>query len=793
MDIDEAIQLAIRHHQAGNLQQAENVYKEILKSHPNNFYALQYLGVLNIQYGKYDSAIEYIEKALQANPNDSHAYYNYGIALGAKGQIDEALNCYQKAIQLNPNNSDAYANLGIIYKVKGQLDKAISTFEKAIQLNPNLFTAYYSLGLTYHEKGLLDNAIDYYLRALQMNNNLPDLCYQLGLAFQEKEQFNFAIDYYQKAIQLNPNHYAAYNNLGIILKEHGSIKEAITSYNKAMQINPNVAFIHNNLGDAFYQKGNIEDAIDSYERALQIDPTLTSAYNNLGNAFAKRGEFDKAIIYYEKATLSSRNAFEAYNNLGIALYHKGQLHEAISHFERALSINQNYSNAYTSLAMALKDKALYDEAEKHLRHALQLNPNSSDTYSNLLFYMNYNPRYTSRDIFIEHLHFQELFAQPLYSKQLPHSNDRSISRRLKIGYVSPDFRKHSVAYFIESVLREHNREGFEVFCYSDVVNRDSVTQRIQECSDQWHIIVGISDDVVTELIHKDQIDILIDLTGHTGSNRMLLFARRPAPIQITWVGYPATTGLSTIDYKIIDRYTDPPGVTEQEYTEELLRLSESFLCYLPDPDSPTVSILPRLTSGHITFGSLNNVAKISTEIVTLWAQILKKVPHSRLILKSKNFSDTRACDYLIDMFIRKGIVAESIELLLAEPSTRGHLNVYNRIDIGLDTFPYHGTTTTCEAMWMGVPIITLRGNTYASRVGGSLLSNIGLSELIATTGNDYIEIAVHLANDLGRLQLLRERLRYMMKSSPLCDAKKFTANLEMCYRQMWEKWCKSVK
>jgi predicted O-linked N-acetylglucosamine transferase (SPINDLY family) len=272
---------------------------------------------------------------------------------------------------------------------------------------------------------------------------------------------------------------------------------------------------------------------------------------------------------------------------------------------------------------------------------------------------------------------------------------------------------------------------------------------------------------------------------------MLLFARKPAPVQVSWIGYPVTTGLATIDYKIVDNYTDPPGMTEQFYTEQLIRMPESFLCYLPYEDSPDISTLPALSSGCITFGSFNNFAKVSQEVIDSWAQILKTSPYSRLLMKSKSFADKETCEYITDIFIQRDVEASRIELHFFEPSIKGHLSFYNRVDIGLDTFPYSGTTTTCESLWMGVPVVTLAGNTHVSRVGASLLSNVGLPEFIAKTSDEYVATAVNLANDLEKLQLLRHNLRAKMSHSPLMDSEKFITHLEGCYRSMWEQWCRS--
>jgi predicted O-linked N-acetylglucosamine transferase (SPINDLY family) len=405
--------------------------------------------------------------------------------------------------------------------------------------------------------------------------------------------------------------------------------------------------------------------------------------------------------------------------------------------------------------------------------------------------ISYHPKFNAHNIFSEHIHFAAQFTEPLRSYLSAHSNDPTLNRRLRIGYVSPDLRNHSVAFFIEPILMSHSKEHFEIYCYSDVSSPDEVTHRIQKHANHWRSIVGISDEKVAELIRRERIDILIDLAGHTGGvNRILLFARKPSPVQISWIGYPSTTGLSTIDYKIVDDLTDPDGKTDQYYTEKLIRLPETFLCYLPDKNCPDVAALPALYKSFITFGSFNNFPKIGQQVILLWTEILKKVPNSHLIIKSLSFYDQTVISYIRNLFLDQGIEAERIELLQPFPSLREHLALYNRIDIGLDTFPYNGTTTTCEALYMGVPVITLAGNTHVSRVGVSLLSTVGLPELIAQTPEEYVAKAVNLAKDIEKLKSLRISLRGMMSRSPLTDAKKFTHHLEKAYQKMWATWCK---
>jgi protein O-GlcNAc transferase len=655
MNVNEAIQSALKNYQAGNLQQAENISKKILIVEPKNIAAINLLGIIYYQLKNCDLAIQYMKKVISINSNNAQAYYIIGHSMQEKGEIDEAIIHYQKTLSINPNFADAYYNLGTIYQDKKQDDEAISFYQKAVQVNPTDVDAYYNLGFVLQEKGQHEEALPFFWKALQLNPSLDEAYGRIGLALQEKEQFDDAINAYQKSLALNPSNVLAYYGLATIFKEKGQVNDAINAYSKSLQLLPSNTFV----------------------------------------------------------------------------------------------------------------------------------------YFNFLFTINYSSQYTSQDIFSEHLKFAKLYAEPISSSVTPYTNKRIPIRRLKIGYVSPDFRKHAVSYFIEPILVAHKREHFEVFCYSNSLEHDEVTKRIQVYSDQWHNIVGMSDDEVAGLIRRDEIDILVDLAGYTANNRILLFARKPAPIQISWIGYLATTGLSTMDYKIVDNYTDPIGKTEQFHTEKLMRLPESFLCYLPDKDSPEVGPLPALSTGHITFGSFNNFAKVTSEVFGLWAKILMELPESRLLLKGKSFHDTATCHYAINMFTQRGIAAERITLQSWDQSPK-HLEAYNLVDIGLDTFPFNGATTTCEAMWMGVPVITLAGTAYHSRVGVSLLSNVGLPELVAKTPDEYVELAVSLATDSDKLSILRANLRDRMAHSPLTDAKRFTTNLEKYYREIWEIWCKSI-
>ena len=653
---------------------------------------------------------------------------------------------------------DSKLTKAVQYHQSGQFQQAEKIYKKILDINPKHSDSLHLLGLIAHQGGNNDVAINLINEAIHNDPRNPTYCYNLGTVFQAWGKLGKAIAWYQKALHFKPHYAAAYYNMGNAFKDQGKLDEAIVCYQKALRFKAHYAAAHYNMGNAFKDQGKLDEAISSYRKTLETQPDDADAYNNMGNALQTQGKPGEAITCYQKALEIKPDYADAYNNMGNAFIDQGKLGEAIACYEKALEIKPDYAVAH----------------------------------SNLLFALHYHEAVDPLHLLSRHRQWSAQHALPLAATTQSHVNDRPSNRCLRIGYVSPDFRLHSVAYFIEAVIASHDRTAFQISCYSDVVRSDSTTKHLKDLADNWRDIFGMSDEQVADLIHKDKTDILVDLAGHTSQNRLLVFARKPAPVQVTYLGYPDTTGLETMDYRITDSWADPPGQTEHLYTEELVRLPLSFLCYKPDARTPIVSGTPALESGHITFGSFNNCTKITPKVVRSWSRILSSVANSRLLLKSKPLSDTGAQEHLRQMFVQNGISSGRVEFCGYIPTTYEHLERYNSVDIALDTFPYNGTTTTCEAMWMGVPVIVLAGQTHASRVGVSLLSNVGLHDMIAESAEDYVEKAVRLAGDVDRLQELRAELRLMMAHSPLMDARGFTRFLETAYRQMWSKWIKET-
>ncbi len=433
---------------------------------------------------------------------------------------------------------------------------------------------------------------------------------------------------------------------------------------------------------------------------------------------------------------------------------QGKLDEAVACYRRALQLKPDYAEAHSNLGNALKDQGKLDEAVACYRRALQLKPDLDTGYSNLLYTLVFCPGYDAQAIFEEHRRWSRQYTEPLARFIQSHSNDRSLRRRLRIGYVSPDFREHAESFFTVPLLSAHDHQDFEILCYADVVCPDGITERLRSYADVWRDITGLTDEQVAQLVHQDKIDILVDLTMHMARNHLGVFARKPAPVQVCWLAYPGTTGLSTIDYRLTDPYIDPPGHHDHDYSEESVRLPDAVGCYDPLASEPAAGALPALDKGYITFGCLNNFCKVNVPVLRLWAQVLKAVDRSQLMLLAAEGSHRRDT---LDLLEREGVGRDRVTFVAKLPRPR-YLELYQRIDIALDTLPYNGHTTSLDAFWLGVPVITLVGQTPAGRAGLSLLNNLGLPELIAETSEQFVSIAVDLANDLPRLRDLRFNL-----------------------------------
>ena len=685
--------------------------------------------------------------------------------------------------------TDQAFSLAMQHHAAGRLAEAEAIYRQILAVEPRHVDALQFLGILAHQVGRSDVAVEMLLAAIVLAPGVPALHSNLGEAYRKLGRFAEAAAALRRAVILKPDFPEAHYNLGCTLTDEGRLDEAICAYREAIRLKPELAEAHSNLGNALRDKGSPDEAIAACRRAIALRPDFADAHGNLGNALRDHGDPDGAISAYRRAILLKPDFADAHSNLGAALTETGDPAAAIAACRRALQIQPNLAAAHNNLGIALAEAGQLHEAIAAYRRALHLKPDFAEAHSNLLYHMHCPPASDAEGLFREHCRWAEIHARPLENHGGPHANDRNPERRLRIGFVSPDFRNHPVAFFLEGLLCACDPSQLEVFCYANLGRGDEVTERLRKHVHAWRNIVGLKDAEAAALVRQDGIDILIDLAGHTAGNRLLLFARKAAPVQVTFLGYCDTTGMNAVDYRLTDHHADPAGATEPLHTERLVRLPRTAWCFRPLEPSPEVTPLPALSSGHIIFGCFNARRKVTDEALSLWSRLLNEVPGSRMLLKGSGYSGSSVQEHIRATLASAGIAPERVEFLGRTPKVAEHLAAYRHMDIALDTFPYSGTTTTCDALWMGVPVVTLAGRTHASRVGVSLLTNAGLTDLIAATADDYIRIAMQLASDVRRLTRLRSGLRDRLKTSPLMDASSYARAMEQAFRGMWRAWC----
>ena len=545
---------------------------------------------------------------------------------------------------------------------------------------------------------------------------------------------------------------------------------------------------------AHHQAGELDAAEAGYRAALEAGAALTGArraeaHHGLGVLLRQRGRASEAIEQLREAAALAPDDAPTQHNLGAALGEAGALGEAVAHYERALAIAPNYALAWKNLAVALQRQARLGDAIEASRRAIALDPSLRGVHSNLLFLLTHSSDHDPAAVFTEHRRWAIQHADHLAPERwADDGRDRDSSKRLRVGYVSPDFREHAVAFFIEPLLHAHDRDAVAVFCYANVEHADATTERLRGLADGWRDVWGEPDEAVAARIREDGIHLLVDLAGHTRDHRLLVFARRPAPVQVSYLGYANTTGLEAIDYRLTDGVADPEGGGSELHSEQLIRLPRGFLCYRPPDAAPAVAPARQREDGAVTFGSFNKALKITPRVVALWARLLAALPRSSLLLKSDSFADPTAREGLSAAFEAHAIDRARISLLPADETIAAHLGRYSEIDLALDPFPYNGATTTCEALWMGVPVVTLAGTAHAGRVSASILAAVGLPKLVAASEDAYLAIALDLARDHDRRAQLRSSLRTRMLASPLCDAGGAARSLEDAYRAVWRRF-----
>ena len=736
----------------GRYTEATTLAQIITVRFPRHEFGWKALGTVFQKMGRSADALIPLRKATTLAPSDAETHSNLGATLHELGRLNEAEASYRRALKIKPNYAEAHNNLGNVLKDLGHLDEAEASYRQALKIMPDYAEAHNNLGNVLKDLGRLDEA--------------------------EAS--------YRQALEVMPNYADAHYNLGNTLKDQGYLDEAEVSYRRFLKIRPNYVEAHNNLGNTLKDMNRLDEAEASYRQALKIMPDSAEAYNNLGVILKDLNRLDEAEASCRQALKIMPDFAEAYNNLGIILKNLNRLDEADASCRQALEIMPYFTEAYNNLGNILQSLCRPDEAEDSFRQALKIMPDLAEAHSNLLFCLSLMEGLEASALFAEHVRFGEQFEVPLRANWPPHSNSRNPDRCLQIGFVSGDLYNHAVATFMEPLLIQlSGYPQLSLHAYANHSMDDSVSQRLRRYFAHWHPIAALSDAALAEKIRADSIDILIDLSGHTAKNRLLTFARKPAPVQVSWMGYPGTTGLQAMDYYFADRFFSPLGQFDEQFTEKIVRLPASAP-FLPSKDASPVNTLPALSKGYITFGSFNRTNKLSHAVISLWAQLLRALPDSRMLLGG--LPEAGKYETLIEWFTQQGIARNRLNFY-PRSDMGSYLGLHQQVDICLDTFPYNGGTTTLHALWMGVPTLTLAGSTPAGRSGTCILGNAGLEAFITQSPEDFVQKGLSWAGNLAGLSDIRAGLRERIAKSAMGQPAVVAAGVECALRRMWQRWC----
>ncbi|MDP3586122.1 MAG: tetratricopeptide repeat protein [Thiobacillus sp.] len=849
-DLQQTLRLALEFRRGGRLDEAEALYRNGLVRHPRQPNLLGHLGELLMQKGNFTAAQPLLEQVRQMEPGVAQHWLlltqcllALGHAKDAKKLISEAIGKglrhpmadellrqarsghKQKAEKPVPLN-EALRQLDALFQAGRYAE--MEAFARVVQRrHAKAPRVWYLLGMAALAQGRYQDAIQPLWHAVEHEPGMAPAQFNLGFALEELGRFDEALEAYRRTIEIAPQLADAHNNLGNVLQKLNRSSEALVAYDRALVLRPESAGYHMNRGDALRGMERLEEAISAYERALNLQPGLVEVHVNLALVLHLLGRYEESIEVSQRAIKLRPKYFDAYQGLGHALRRLKRYEDAAAAYRYAAELRPDEASSYISLGATLRDASRHDGALTALQRALELKPDSAaainlfastlldlgrydkaidvyhqglallsrdpegffSTYSNLLLVLNYRARDTPETLLAKARVFGEKAAQKAV-RFVDYDNPIDPDRRLRVGLVSGDLGQHPVGYFLQNVLEHLASDKLELFVYATAERKDALNERLRRSIPHWHdaSVAKMSDEVLANKIRADGIDILIDLAGHTSKNRLPVFAWKAAPVQVTWLGYLGTTGLDTMDYILADRWALPHG-EERQFTETPWRLPETYICFSPPDLTLEVEPLAALGEGYVTFGCFNNLNKISDQVVACWARVLQAVPGGRLYLKTKTLGVSEVREKLVSDFGRFGIAPERLILDGQFANHEEHFRAYHRVDIALDPFPYPGITTTVEALWMGVPVLSMKGDRFISHQGESILNNVGLPEWIAADEDDYVAKAVAFSGDIQELGALRAGLRERLRASPLCDAPRFAGNLEHALRGMWQKWC----
>jgi predicted O-linked N-acetylglucosamine transferase (SPINDLY family) len=779
MPDDTLFDRASERHFAGDLPRARQLYAQLLADDAAHGMAMFRLAVIGLQEGAPAEAIEWLQRALAIEPGQRRYREALGQACAMAGRHAGAAEVYLGLLAEDAAQADHWCGLGSALQASGALREAVEAWRAAVQRDANRGDAWNNLGNCLRLLGENGEALAAYQRALAVQPGDAHALTNLGALLQEQGRDEEALEALRAALSAAPDTAPALINLGVLLTRLGHLDEALRLLERAVALEPPIAHAAYNYGIALHACGRLRDAQAQYRRALALDPAHAEAANNLGNVCRDLGEHRAAHEAYETAMRVRPDFVDAYNNAANLMRTLGRLDEAQALLRTALGFDPSRSATLNNLGNVLKDSGELDEGIECFRRAVLSEPDNVIAHSNLLYALSFQAA-DARAILEEARRWSVQHEAPLRANRKYANRASAEGRRLRIGYVSADFRAHCQALFMTPLLAHHDRTRFEIHAYSSVVRPDATTARLAGYVEKWRDVRTLSNATLADNIRADDIDILVDLTMHMSDGRPLMFARKPAPVQVAWLAYPGTTGIEAMDWRLTDPWLDPPE-HDGHYSERSWRLPHTFWCYDAIDTDTEVNALPAAHAGHVTFGSLNNPCKLTQTTLRLWARIFDWLPTARLVLMA---AEGDARHRLAQRLAQAGIEPARVRFVPFRPRD-AYLRSYHEIDIGLDTLPYNGHTTSLDALWMGVPVVTRIGPTVAGRAGLSQLANLDLVELAANSDDAFVETAVSLASDLPRLASLRGTLRARMQQSPLMDGERFARGVEAAFEGMW--------
>ena len=771
--------------QNDEVDEAIKYLKNALSENPKSSANLCMIGDAYDKKGDHQLAITYLKQAIEINPDDAMSHFSLAGALYASGSSDAAIDSYKKAIKIKSDYAEAYNNLGNALNDTGDHETAIKKFKKAIKIRPEYTEAYSNLGNALNDKGDHGAAVKSYQKAIKLKPDYAEIYNNMGIALNAQGKQEEAIGAHKKALSIKPKYPDAYNNIGIALNEQGKLQEAIKAHKKALSINPEYSDAYNNIGIILNSQGKSVEAIEAYKKALVIKPDYAEVYNNMALALSDQGKLKEAIEAYEKALAIKPDYAGVYSNMGLALNEQGKPQEALDAFRKALVIKPDNLDIVTNLAIQISHTGDLDTAIEMLREVLKEKPGSRVATSALIFTLAQSDKIDEHQLSVEARSYAKAIEAPFISKWPDFSNSRDPDRCLQIGFVSGDFRQHSVACFIAPMLEKlKTYPKLTLHAYYTHNVEDAVTENLKKCFHHWNFVKHVSDQKLASNIIDDKIDILIDLSNHTSLNKLAVFARKPAPLQVTSVGLPTTTGLTAIDYFFGDNF----NFRDQDFSECYVKLP-SVAAYRPTQRMPSVNALPALKNRFITFASFNRTARINRSCITLWSRLLREIPNAHFLFAGQSNED-------MQNKFTKWFHEEEIELtritFLPNTTFNEYTCLHHKVDVHLMSFPFTGGTTISNALWMGVPSLGLNQQGDQQDGVSHILSNAGLLDYYAKSEDDFISKGRHLASEFTELASIRANLRKEFSSSAYCSPDISAASWETAIRLIWKRWCSGL-